>query len=149
MSWLFTSNDQNTEASASASVFPTSIQGWFPLRLAGLFSLISKGLFRSLLQHHSLKASILWPSAFFTVHLSQPYVITRKTITLTIQTLVGRVMSLLFNALSRFLVTFLPRNNHLQISWLLSPSAVILEPKKRKFVTTSAFSPSICHEVMG
>ena len=115
MSWLFTSDNQNTEASASASVLP-SIRGRFPLRLAGLISLISKELFRRLLHHHSLKASILWCSAFFTVQLSQPYMITEKTIALTIQTLVGRVMSLLFNTLSRFLIAFLPRNNHLQIS---------------------------------
>ena len=149
MSWLFTSDDQNIKASASASVLPTSIQGWFPLRLAGLISMIPEELFRRLLHHHSLKASILWHSAFFTVQLSQPYMITGKTIALTIQTLVGRVMSLFFNTLSRFLIAFLPRNNHLQISWLLSPSTVILEPKKRKFVTTSTFSSSVCHELMG
>ena len=82
------------------------------------------------------------------VQLSQLYVTTEKTMSLTKWTFVGRVMSLLFNTLSRFVIAFLPRSNHLLISWLQSPSAVILEPKKRKSVTTSTFSPSICHEVM-
>ena len=103
---------------------------------------------RSLLQHHSWKASILWCSAFFTVQLSQLYMTTGKTIALTIQTFVSKVMSLLFNTTSRFVIPFLPRSNHL-ISWLQSPFTVILEPKKRKSVTTSTFSPSICHEVIG
>ena len=94
-------------------------------------------------QHHNSKASILRRSAFFTVQLSHPYMITGKTITLTF---VGKVMSLLFNMLSRFVIAFLPRSKCLFISWLQSPSAVILEPKKIKSVTVS---PSICHEVMG
>ena len=89
------------------------------------------GTFRSLLQHYSLKASILWCSAFFMVQLSQPYMTTGKTIALTIQTFIGRVMSLLFNTLPRFVIVFLPRSNCLLISWLQSPSAVILEHKKR------------------
>ena len=93
--------------------------------------------FRSLLQHHSLKASALWHSAFFTVQLSQLYVTTGKTIALTLCAFVGRVMSLLFNTLCRFVIAFLPRSNRLLISRLLSPSAVILEPKKRKSVTLS------------
>ena len=105
--------------------------------------------FRSLLQHHSSKASILWHSAFFTVQLSQPYVTTGKTIALTIWMFVCRVMSLLFNTLSRFVMAFLPRSNHLLTSWLQSPSTVNLQPKKRKSVTSSTFSPSICHEIMG
>ena len=105
--------------------------------------------FRSLLQHHSSKASIGWCSAFFMVQLSQPCVITRKTLDLTIWTSVGRVMSLLFNTLSRFVIVFPPRSKHLLISWLQSPSTMILEPKKRKSVTASTFSPSICHVVMG
>ena len=105
--------------------------------------------FRSLLQHHSLKTSILWCSAFFTFQLSQLYVTTGKTIALTIWTFVGRVLSLLFNTLSRFVIALLPRSNHLLISWLQSPSAVILEPKKRESVTTSTFFPSICHAVIG
>ena len=90
-----------------------------------------QGTFRSLLQHHSPKASILWYSAFFMVQLPQPYVTTRKMIALTMQTFVSKVMSLLFNSLSRFVIAFLPRSNHLLISWLQSPSAVILEPKER------------------
>ena len=83
------------------------------------------------------------------VQFQQPYVTTRKTIILTIQTFVSKVLSLLFNPLSRFVIAFLPRSNHLLISWLQSPSAVILEPKKRKPITASTFFPSICHEVMG
>ena len=108
---------------------------WFDL-------LAFQGTFRSLLQHHSSKASILWRSAFFTVRLSQPDVTTEKTTALTIPTFVGRVMSLLFNTLSWFVIAFLPRSSRLLISWLQSPSAVILEPKKRKSVTTSTFFPS-------
>ena len=101
-----------------------------------------------LLQHYSVKASIIWYSAFFVVQLSQPYMTTGKTIALTIQTFVSRVMSLLFNILSKFIIAFLPRSNHL-ISWLQSPSTVILEYKKKKSVTSFTFSPSICHEVIG
>ena len=108
-----------------------------------------KGTLKSLLQHHSSKASILWCSAFFIVQLSHPYMTTGKTIALTRQTLVGKVMSLLLNMLSRLVITFLPRSNHLLVSWLQSPSAVILEPQKIKSVTISTVSPSIPHEVMG
>ena len=104
---------------------------------------------KSLLQHHSSKASILWFSAFFTVQLSHPYMTTGQTIALTRQTFVGKVMSLLFNMLSRLVVTFLPRSKRLLISWLQSPSAVILEPKTIKSDTVSTVSPSICQEVMG
>ena len=104
---------------------------------------------KSLLQHHSSKASILWCSAFFMGQLSYPYMTTGKTIALTTGTFVGKVMSLLFNMLSRLVITFLPRSKHLLISWLQSPSAVILEPKKIKCDTVSIVSPSICHEVMG
>ena len=89
-----------------------------------------QGTLKSLLQHHSSKASILWHSAFFTVQLSHPYVTTGKTISLTRRTFVGKVISLLFNILSRLIIGFLPRSKHLLISWLQSPSAVILEPKK-------------------
>ena len=106
LSWLFALGDQTTRASASASVFPVSIQGWFPLRLTDLLAV--QGTLRSLLQHYSLKASVFWRSTFFTVQLSQPYVITRKTIALTIWTFVGRMMSLLFNTLCRFVIVFLP-----------------------------------------
>ena len=105
-----------------------------------------QGTLKSLLQHHSSKASILQHSAFFTVQLSHPYVTTEKTIALTRLTSVGQVMSLLFNMLSRLVATFLPRSKCLFISWMQSPSAVILEPPKIKSVTVS---PSICHEVIG
>ena len=115
---------------------------WFDL-------LAVQGTFRSLLQHYSSKASILQHSAFFTVQLSQPYVTTGKTIALSIQTFVGRVMSLLFITLYRLVIVFLPGSKRLLISWLQSPSTVILEPKKRKSVTASTFPPSICHAVMG
>jgi len=104
---------------------------------------------KSLLQHHSSNASILWHSAFYTVQLSHPYMTTGKTTALTTQIFVGKVMSLLFNMLSRLVTAFLPRNKHLLISWLQSPSAVILEPSKTKSLTVSIVSPSICHEVMG
>ena len=108
-----------------------------------------QGTLKSLLQHHSSKASILWCSAFFVVQLSHLYVTTGKTIALTRWTFVGKVMPLLFNVLSRLVITFLPRSQHLLISWLQSPSAVILEPRKIKSATVSIVSPSICHEVMG
>ena len=150
MSHLFSSGDQNSGASASASVFPVNIQGGSSLRLTGWISLQGlQGTFRSLPQHHSSKISILWCSAFFTVQLSQPYLTTGKTIALKIWTFVGRVMSLLFNILSRLVIAFLPRSYHLLLSRLQSLSTVILEPKKRNSVTTSTFSPSICHEVLG
>ena len=113
------------------------------------FDLAVHRTFRSLLQHHSSKASILRLSAFFMVQLSQPHMTTRKTIASTMWTFVGRVTSLLFNTLSRFVMAFLPRSSHLLISWLQSPSTVILEPKKRKSVTTSTFSLYICHAEMG
>ena len=108
-----------------------------------------QGTLKSLLQHHSSKPSILEPSAFFIVQLSHPYMTTGKTIALTRRTFVGKIMSLLFNMLSRLVITFLPRSTHLLISWLQSPSAVILEPKNIKSATVSIVSPSICHEVMG
>ena len=95
------------------------------------------------------KSIILRCSAFFIVQLSHPYITTGKTVALTRQTFDGKVMSLLFNMLSRFLIAFLPRSKHLLISWLQSPTAVILEPKKIKFLTVSIVSPSVCHEVMG
>ena len=104
---------------------------------------------KSLLQHHSSKASIFQHSAFFTVQLSHPYMTTGKNIALTRWTFVGKVMSLLFNMLSRLVTTFLPRSKCLLISWLQSPSAVILEPPKIKSDTVSIVSPSISHEVMG
>ena len=108
-----------------------------------------QGTLKSLLQHHSSKASIIQRSAFFTVQLLHPYMTTGKTITLTRWTFVGKVMSLLFNMLSGLVITFLPGSKYLLISWLQSPSAVILEPPKIKSVTVSIASPSICHDVMG
>ena len=102
-----------------------------------------------LLQHHNWKASILGHSVFFMVQLSHPYLTTGKTIALTRWTFVSKEMSLPFNILSRFVIAFLPKTKHLLISWLPSPSAVILEPKRIKSVTVSIVSPSICHEMMG
>ena len=122
---LFISDGQSIGASALASVLPMNSQGWFPLGLAGLI-LQSRGL----LQRHNSKASVLWHSAFFIVQLSHPYMTTGKTIALTRRTFVVKVMSLLFNMLSRLVITFLPRIKRLLISWLQSPSAVILEPPK-------------------
>ena len=115
---------------------------WFDL-------LAVQGTLKSLLQHHSSKASILWCAAFFKVQLSHPYMTTGKTIALTIRTFVSKVTSLLLNMLPRFAVVFLPRSKHLLISWLQSPSALILEPLKIKSATISTVSPFICHEVMG
>ena len=135
----FESGGQNTGASASTSVLQMNIQGWFPLGLTGLMSLQSKGLFKSFLHHHSSNASFLWHSAFFMVQLSHPYMTTGKTIALTVQTFVGKVMSLLFNTLFRFVIAFLPRNKCLLISWLQSPSTLILKPKKIISVTASTF----------
>ena len=109
-----------------------------------------QGTPKSLLrQHHSSKATVLWRSAFFMAQLSHPYMTTGKTIALTRWTFVDKVMSLLFYMLSGLVITFLPRSKHLLISWLQSPSAVILEPTKIKSDTVSTVSPSICHEVMG
>ena len=108
-----------------------------------------QGTLKNLLQHHSSKASILQCSSFFLVQLSHPYMTTGKTIALTRQTFVGKVMSLLFHMLFRLVITFLPRSKRLLISWLQSPSTVILEPLKIKSATVSTVSPSICHEVMG
>ena len=105
-----------------------------------------QGTLKSLLQHHSSKASVLRSSAFFAVQLSHPYMTTGKTIALTGRTLVGKVMSLLLNILSRLVITFLPRSKRLLISWLQSPSAVIWEPPKMKSDTVSTVSPSISHE---
>ena len=146
MSCLFTSDSQTSRA--SASVLPMNIQGWFPLGLTGLISLQSKGL-SSLLQHHSLKASILRCSAFFTIQHAHPYMTTGKTTAFTIQTFESKVIPLLLNMLSMFVIVFLPWSKCLLISRLQSPSTVILESKKIKSVTVSIVSPSICHEAMG
>ena len=129
----------------SVSVLPMNIQGWFHIGLTGFISLLSK----SLLQHHSSKPLILRGSAFFIVQLSHPYMTTGKTIALTRWIFVDKVMPLLFNMLPRLVITFLPRSKRLLISWLQSPSAVILEPRKIKSATVPTVAPSICHKVMG
>ena len=123
--------------------------GLISFRMDWLDLLAVQEALKSLLQHPSSKTSILWGSAFSMVQLSHPYMTTGKTIALTRQTFVGKVMSLLYNMLSRLVITFLPRSKRLLISWLQSPSAVILEPKKIKSDTVSTVSPSICHEVIG
>ena len=123
--------------------------GLISFRMDWMDLLEIQGTIKSLLQHHSPKASIFRRSAFFIVPLSHPYMTTGKTIALTRQAFVGKVMSLLFNMLSRLVINFLPRSKHLLISWLQSPYAVILEPKKIKYVTVSTVSPAICYEVMG
>ena len=120
--------------------------GLISFRMDWLDLLAVQETLKSLLQHHRSKASILLRSAFFTVQLSHPYMTTGKTIALTRQIFVGKEMSLLFKMLSRLVITFLPRSKHLLISWLQSPSAVILKPPKIKSATVS---PSICHEVLG
>ena len=135
--------------SFSFSISPSNeYSGLISFRIDCLDLLAVQGTLKSLLQHHSSKASILWCSAFFMVQLSHPYMTTGKTIALTICTFVSKVISLLFNMLFRFVIAFLSRSKRLLISWLQSPSAVIWEPKKIKSVTISTFSPSICHEVM-
>ena len=135
--------------SYSFNISPSSEHpGLISFRMDCLDLLAVQGTLKSLLQHHSSKASVLQCSAFFTIQLSHPYMTTGKTIALTRWTFVGKVMSLLFNMLSRLVITFPPRSKHLLISWLQSPSAVILEARKIKSVTVSTVSPSICHEVM-
>ena len=134
----------------SFSVSPSNeYSGVISFSMDWLDLLAVQGTLKSLLQHHSSKASILRHSAFFTVWLSHPYVTTGKTIALTRRNFVGKVMSLLLNMLSRLVITFLPRSKRLLISWRQSPSTVILEPKKIKSDTVSTVSPSISHEVMG
>ena len=127
--------------SFSFSIIPSKeIPGLISFRMDCLDLLAVQGTLKSLLQHHSSKAAILWRSAFFTVQLSHPYMTTGKTIALTRQTLVGKVMSLLLNMLSRLAITFLPRSKHLLISWLQSPSVVILEPQKNSLTLFPLFS---------
>ena len=136
--------------SFSVNIIPSNEHpGPISSRMDWLDLLAVQGTLKSLLQHHSSKASILRCSAFFIVQLSHPYMTTGKTIALTRWTIVDKVMSLLFNMLSRLVITFLPRSKHLLISWLQLPSAVILEPPKIKSASVSTVSPSICHEVMG
>uniref|UniRef100_A0AC11DTS7 Uncharacterized protein n=1 Tax=Ovis aries TaxID=9940 RepID=A0AC11DTS7_SHEEP len=136
--------------SFSFSIIPSKeIPGLISFRMDWLDLLAVQGTLKSLLQHHSSKALILQCSVFFIVQLSHPYMNTGKTIALIRWTFVGKVMSLLLNMLSRLVITFLPRSKHLLISWLQSPSAVILGPQKIKSDTVSTVSPSISHEVMG
>ena len=136
--------------SFSFSIIPCKEQpGLISFRMDWLDLLAVQGTLKNLLQHHSSKASILQHSVFFTVQLSHPYMTTGKTIALTRWTFVGKAMSLLLNMLSRLVITFLPRSKCLLISWLQSPSAVILKPPKIKSNTVSTVSPSISHEVMG
>ena len=132
--WSFSSNEYS---------------GWISFRTDWFDLLAVQGTLKSLLQHHSSKESILRHSTFFMVQLSHPYMTTGKTIALTRRTLVSKVMSLLFNMLSKLVITFLPRSKGLSVSWLQSPSAVILEPPELKSLTVSIVSRSICHEVMG
>ena len=134
----------------SFSISPSNeYSGLISFRMDWSDFLAVQGTLKSLLHHHSSKASILWHSAFFIAQLSHLYVTSGKTIALTRQTFVGKVMSLIFNMLSRLVIVFLSRSKCLLISWLQSPSIVILEPKKIKCLTVSIVSPSICHEVMG
>ena len=134
--------------SFSFSIIPSKEHpGLISFRMDWLDLLAIQGTLKSRLQHHSSKASILRHSAFFTVELSHPYMTTGKTISLTRRTFVGKVMSLLFDMLSRLVISFLPRSKRLLISWLQSPSAV--KPPKIKSDTVSTVSPSISHEVMG
>ena len=136
--------------SFSFSISPSNkYSGQVSFRIDWFDLLAVQETLKSLLQHHTSKASILQHSAFFIAQLSHPYITTGKTIALTRQTFVSKVMSLLFNRLSRLVIAFLPRSKNFSISWLQSPSAVILEHKKIKSVTVSIVSPSICHEVKG
>ena len=129
--WVNSSHEVAKVLDFSFSISPSNEHpGLISFRMHWLDLLAVQGTLKSLLQHHSSEASIFWCSAFFTVQLSHPYMTTGKTIDLTRWTFVGKVMSLLFNMLSRLFITFLPRNKHLLISWLKSPSTVILEPPK-------------------
>ena len=150
VSQFFASGSQSIGVSASASALPVNeYSGLISFRMDWLdLWLAVQGTLKSLLQHCSSKASILWCSAFFIVQTSHPYMTTGKDIVLTKRTFVGKVMSLLCNILSRLVIPFLPRSECLLISWLQSLSAVILEPKNIKSLTVSTVSPSICHEVM-
>ena len=149
MSQFFASGGQSIGVSPSESIsFSNEYSGLISLRIDWLDLLAVQGTLKSLLQHHISKASILWCSAFFIVQLTSIHDYW-KNCALTRQTFVGKVMSLLFNMLFRLVITFLPRSKHLLISWLQSPSEVILEPPKIKSATVSTVSPSVSHEVMG
>ena len=151
---LFTLGGQSVGPSASGPVLPMNIQGWLPLGLTGLISLQSKGQVWSPCSPRVFSSTTVWKHWFFRPQPSlwsnsHPYMTTGKTIALTRWTFVSKVMSLLFNMLSRFVIAFLPRSKCLLTSWLQSPSAVILDSRKIKSAIASAFSPSICHEMMG
>ena len=149
MSQFFESGGQSYWSFSFSISHSNEYSGLISFRMDWFDLLAVQGALKSLLLHHSTKASILQYLAFFIVQLSYPYMTTGKTIALTRWTIVCKVMSLFFNMLSRLVMTFLPRSKHLLISWLQSPSALILEPKKIKSVTVSTISPSIFHEVMG
>ena len=135
--------------SFSFNISPSDEHPGLIFRMDWLDLLAVQGILKSLLQHHNSKASIIRHSAFFIVPLSHPYMTTGKTIALTRWTFVGKVMSLLFNMLSRLVIIFIPRSKRLLISWLHSPSAVILEPENEICLCFHFFFPSICHEVIG
>ena len=148
--WVNSSHEVARSIAVSAlASFHHEHPGLISFRMEWLDLLSVQGTLKSLLQHHSSKASNLQCSAFITVQLSHPYMTAGKTIALTRWTCLGKVMSLLFNVLSRFVITFLPRSKRLLISWLQSPSAVILEPPKINSDTVATVSPSISREVMG
>ena len=160
MTQFFISGGPSIGVSASTSVLTMNIQDWFPLEWTGWISLQSKALSRvfsntTVQKHQFFSAQLsLYSNSHYSPHIvglyvSHTYMAIGKTIPLTRQTFIGKVMSLLYNRLSRLVITFLPRSNCLLISWLQSPSAVILEPQKINSVTASTVSPSICHEVMG
>ena len=138
MSQFFASGEQSI--GVSASVLPVEYSGLISFRIDWLDLLAVRGTLKNLFLHYSSKASILWYPAFFMVHLSHPYMTTAKTIALTRRNFVSKIMSLLFNMWSRLVIAFLPRSKRLLISWLQSPCAVILEPKKIKSVTVSIVS---------
>ena len=152
MSQFFAWGDQSIGVSASASVLPVNIQDWLPLRWTGWISLQSKGLSRIFSNTTVQKHQFFGLQLSLTVHFSHPYMTTGKTVALTRQTFVGRVMSLLFNMLSRLVIAFLPRSKRLLISWLQSPSAVILEPLPQiKSLTVAIYLPwsdgTGCHDL--
>ena len=149
MSRLFPSGGQSIGAPALASVFPINIEGLISFRIDWFDLLAVQGTLKGLLRHHSSKASIVRLSPFFMVQLSQPHMTTGKTIALTIWIFVSKVMSLLFNMLSQFIIAFFPRSKHLLISWLQSLFIVNLEPREVNSVIVSTFPPSMCHKVMG
>ena len=147
MGQFFTSGGQSIRASAS-SCRSKGYPGLLTFSVERCDLLVFQETLKSLLQHHISKASILHHSAFFMVRLTHPYMTIGKAIALTRQTSVSKVMFLLFNMLPRFVIAFFPRSKHLLLSWLWSPSAVILEPKKIKSLTVSTVSPDVCHETI-